>query len=318
MTLAHPSISEHLASFLESAGGPLPNRYGPLASELGLAAEEWLSRREEPAWRAVSNSRERLLHEVEDALVPLQAVLDDLFATSDPKIAVNASIEDEREGEHCDEDGAKGAEPIWAVDLCAGKGFIALALLHLAGTWPRLKKRLAGVAVVEKRALMLDHLHEASKAVQVPFVELSRENIHDEAFPGRLLCSLSSSSSCDSSSNSKTNTNCSNNNSSNSLASPPNGPSVHVGLIAVHLCGRLSARAVEIFNQLGTHCRFLFLAPCCMPSGVPPRRGQPTVLVETDEAEEQELRLLTEKQLRKYRWQKNSGLLLEVRRKRAQ
>merc|ERR1711924_4249 len=60
--------------------------------------------------------------------------------------------------------------------------------------------------------------------------------------------------------------------------------------------------------MLGSRCRFLFLAPCCMPSGVPPRKGQTTVSVQLDEIPAAELQAQTAKELRKARFAQDRDL----------
>jgi len=240
--------------------------YERLVVELVSIAEGWLTRYSRcPSWKAVINSPHRLVHELEDAVVPLQEVVDTCFGGS-------------WSSESHDKDGLTsgdaGSPPICIVDLCAGKAFIALALLELAACWPNIRKKLGALAIVEKRCPSYEHVFEIATRIQLPLIVLP-DNIHDEAFPGRLLSKL---------------------------------PPCLLGFVAVHLCGRLSSRAVELFNLLGNCCQFLFLAPCCMPSGVPPRKGQTRVAVRQTEATANELRVLTAQELKKARWTEDRHL----------
>lgn len=252
-------IAAALHALLDTNGGPLGSHYEPLVLELISLAEAWIANcSSKPAWKSVVNSPHRLVHELEDAVVPLQEVLDTCFGGSSPPA----------------EDASTNVEPICIVDLCAGKAFIALALLGLASRWPHVRSKLGSIAIVEKRCPSYEHALELAAEVDIPLVVLP-DNIHDDAFLGRLVCGV---------------------------------PNHTLGLVAVHLCGRLSSRAVEIFNLLGARCKFLFLAPCCMPSGVPPRRGQTKVVVQLEELPANELKACTAQDLKNARWEQDRHL----------
>jgi len=259
-------ISAALESLLEANGGPLSCHYERLVVELVSIAEGWLKRYSRcPSWKVVVNSPHPLVRELEDAVVPLQQVVDTCFGSSWSSDSQN------NDGLSS---GPADSLPICIVDLCAGKAFIALALLELADCWPNVRKKLGALAIVEKRCPSYEHVFEIATRIQLPLIVL-QDNIHNEAFPGCLLSKLQ--------------------------------PCL-LGFVAVHLCGRLSSRAVELFNLLGRRCQFLFLAPCCMPSGVPPRKGQTRVGVRQAEAAAEELRVLTAQELKKTRWTEDRHL----------
>ena len=143
--------------------------------------------------------------------------------------------------------GANGSEDIrgeneglTVVDLCAGKGYLAMCLGHGAIPTTGSRNAVRRVVMLEKARVNWDHLPtggsgkggEPSPGCPVVEVWGPRTNIFDEevltrlaGLPGRLV------------------------------------------IIGIHLCKRLASRAVELYNLLGPRKAVaLVLAPCCIPT----------------------------------------------------
>jgi hypothetical protein len=224
---------------LDTAAGR--NEYGSLVAEVATVIRSWSTRWSgRPEWQSFLN-RKSFLHEVEEAIVPLRAVI--------------------RHFEQQADDAADDAAPplVDVVDLCCGKGFFGMLLSYLAATHPLLRKRIGSIVLVEKNLkVRWEHVHAANAdhaaaaadsgsdrnvmLAALPIVVWRGANIHEDAFEIRL----------------------------HHLCNPP-VPSLansrRLLLVGIHLCRRLSSRFVELTNSLGSELvTKAVLAPCCLPA----------------------------------------------------
>ena len=131
-------------------------------------------------------------------------------------------------------------EGLTVVDLCAGKGYLAMCLGHGAIPTTGSRNVVRRVVMLEKARVNWDHLPTGGggkggePSPGCPGVEVwgPRTNIFDEEVLTRLA-----------------------------------GLPGRVVIIGIHLCKRLASRAVELYNLLGPRKAVaLVLAPCCIPT----------------------------------------------------
>ena len=139
----------------------------------------------------------------------------------------------------------------WTVlDLCSGKGFFACLLCDVVANDNRIKpSQVKRVVMVDndnninwEHVRLLNEFHQGQNAFYAP-INAYRACIYSDEFSA-CLCSI--------------------------LNSPKGGCSPNIFVIGTHLCRRLSAHAVEVYNELvhatpnESKCALL-LAPCCLP-----------------------------------------------------
>ena len=150
----------------------------------------------EPEWKGFFENK-RLAHEIEETVAPI-------FHLSQFPPLVS---------------GHNGAEDFTLVDLCAGKGYMAVVTAALAerGVIPGIS-HIRRIVMVEKcthAEICWKHVQRFNKAQGVKIEVWAGENLHDQRLgqrlrhlPGKLL------------------------------------------VVGIHLCRRLSSRCVELFNQV--------------------------------------------------------------------
>ena len=224
---ALPSLPCCVGSGAQAAG------FRALAVALARTLEGWQRRwAREPAMDHFLNKRS-FAHEMEEVLLPLRVL--QLVAEAGGAAAGAGAGAGVGAGVRA---GAGAGAGVTVVDLCAGKGFLAMCLAH--GALP--PGAVRRVVMLEKQAVNWSHLPAAEAEARVngrqdlPPVEIwQRCNVFDEVLLPRLAAL--------------------------------EGPLIIVG---IHLCKRLAARAIELHNLLGVKSTGLILAPCCIPlsSGV--------------------------------------------------
>ena len=141
------------------------------------------------------------------------------------------------------------AKPVTVVDLCSGKGYLAMLLSELLP-----KDKVARIVLVDK-AWPLNGQDEP-----LPH-QIKWDHIYDyyEAWPITLTTS-------------KQNLKCKSSVRGMKRRVLDEAPG-DIVVLAVHLCGTLSLKALDLFNS-HEKCSFLVLKPCCLPGLVHSKRDE--------------------------------------------
>mmetsp|Transcript_24548 Transcript_24548/g.73679 ORF Transcript_24548/g.73679 Transcript_24548/m.73679 type:complete len:380 (-) Transcript_24548:16-1155(-) len=222
-----------LAAELETA----PNRetYADLYAESAAAVVRWRRRfhGNPKLWQRLA--KERLVKEVVECAPVVAATRD--FVAARPA----------------------GAPPVTIVDLCSGKGYLSMLLSELLPA-----DRVARCVMVDKAWPLCDQAEPLPHQINWDHVygnHTSIEGVMDyfESWPITLTTS-------------KQDLKC---------RSSVKGMVKHVFdrapgdvvVLAVHLCGTLSLKALDVFNA-HPKCKFLALKPCCLPHIIHANRGE--------------------------------------------
>lgn len=201
-----------------------------LASALKRVLEGWAERWSDSRVMCTALlNKTGILKEIEESLLPLREVLRHLSQLHELSKSARAR-------------GTPQPRPAVLVDLCSGKGYFPLLLSYLLAEprWQHLRPWLHKCVLIDQNTkINFDHhIHGLQPDLAVGHAAVSLEtwigiNLHDEQTESRLA----------------------------GLAKEH-----QVLLVGIHLCRRLSARAVYLFNWLGPLQTGLFvLAPCCLP-----------------------------------------------------
>lgn len=232
------------------------DKYDELADEIAEVLRYWAHK-----WAGVNSwqsflNKSSLLHEVEESIVTIQALLDWLGRSGgfDNVYQQNGSN-------------------IVVLDVCCGKGVSSMLLTFLAAR-PKYHSKLKRIRYcvmmdkAKKSQIHWNHIEEANQIfheqqqltsgsnsiVAFPIEVWDNCNIHDDSFFDRLnafeipsICSTTSTDIRD--------------HNSTTLQQHH-----QFAMIGIHLCKTLSPRCISVFNMLGTEkAPFLCLAPCCLP-----------------------------------------------------
>ena len=246
-------------------------RYGELVRELQRVLRSWDRRRH---LLGTFLNRKTFLHEVEEVIVPLSALI-----------------------EHARRrDAAPAPRPALVVfDLCCGKGFFGMLLSYVAGSsrepFCTLRRHVRRVYLLEKRCdVRWEHIDAANADIErrrggggaqmaaeeqaaIPLSLWKGCNIHDVALEQRILSCVRGAEAKEDGGDGG------DGGGSGDDGAGAGGPgasdkSVAVSralvLVGIHLCRRLSSRFVELCNLMQAAApapgvSLAVLAPCCLP-----------------------------------------------------
>ena len=218
----------------QEAGAAEAREYRRIVDVLAARMTGWHAQFSgQPVWAHFFN-KTSFIHEMEEVLLPLRVLMamGDLGRTA-RQPALAAAPVPAPDTEPAAAAAEAQDEGLTVIDLCAGKGFLPMCLAHgVLAEGPG----IARVLLLEKARVNWAHLRDTGTWAGAPEVEIwgppeEKLNIFDEALVGR-------------------------------LALIPG----RLLLVGIHLCRRLSSRAIEIFNLLGpAKTAGLILAPCCLP-----------------------------------------------------
>jgi len=222
-TLQAADAIESSCALLTTAEGRAT--YGEAVSLIAAVLRGWSARRRgDPRWRSLLDMNS-LLHEAEEAIVPLATLLRWLASADQP-------------GDYT------------LADLCCGKGVFSLIVSHAAALQPRLR--------AIRRIVLIDRATRSM--VDWTMVDDANADVSGDAVPGdaagagRAVVPLELWPGCNLHEEVET--------VEERLRSSPG----QVLVLGIHLCRRLSPRAVSIYNRLGrVKAPLLLLAPCCLP-----------------------------------------------------
>ena len=226
----HEAIKALPLSPLLAPGVEGRTAYAAMVERLMQLMTGWVSSLAGDSRCASFYDKRSFVHEMEEVIVPLAAVVEALEA----EVAAAAAAE-------------RPIRQLTVVDLCAGKGFLPFCVAELVRVEP-LFQGLAQVVLVELAELNWSHFHEHLTVAASTTADAGTAvcgGAAQRAFTVEIWsgCNMYEESTL------------------KRVAALPHQSL----LVGTHLCKRLSARAVEIFNCTAQQSRLLVLAPCCLP-----------------------------------------------------
>jgi hypothetical protein len=201
-------------------------------------------------WQQSFLNRKGLLHEIEEAFVPLQTLFDYLHQLDETRrVHESADVGGGLSGEMGNE-----YKKLTIFDVCCGKGYFTMLAAFILAKHENLLDHIESLVMLDKQSdIIWDHVAEANELFKMKMFHPSSDtpplplsvrtdclkieawagvNIFDESFT-KILASRSGNS--------------------------------NIALIGIHLCRRLSSRFVELKNCFHPSIAISILAPCCVP-----------------------------------------------------